>query len=96
MNLLLLRLILLIRTFLTYNNVSALSDLSTQCLLRAMSHIATKNKRSQTSHERNYLNNVHFSNYSTHDCHVTRTEVVTTLAHPGVDANGNVKWFEAN
>ena len=26
---------------------------------------------------------------------MTRTEVATTLARPSVDANGNVKWFEA-
>ena len=35
-------------------------------------------------------------NYATRDCHVTRTEVVATLARPGVDTNGNVKWLEAN
>ena len=61
-----------------------------------MSYTATKDKRSQTSHERNYLINVHFSDYSRRECHVTRTEVVTTLAHPGVDTNGSVKWLEAN
>ena len=42
------------------------------------------------------LINVHFSNVSTRDCHVTRMDIVTTLAAQGVDANGNVKWLEAN
>ena len=61
-----------------------------------MSYTATKDKRSRTRHERSYLINVHFFNYSTIECHVTRTEVVTTLARPGFDTNGSVKWFEAN
>ena len=96
LNVLLVCLDLLVHTSLTYNNVSALFGLSILCLLCAMSYTATKDECSWTNHERDYLNNVHFSNYFTRDCHVTRTEVVTTWGRSGVDTNGNVNWIEVN
>ena len=34
------------------------------------------------AHKRNNLNNSHFSDSSTHGCHVTRTDIVTTLTRP--------------